>query len=125
MLTLVGYSINATIIIFDRVRESLATANSKTNITELVNNAVTATLTRTINTNVTTFIMLFTLFIFGASSVRVFALPLMVGVVIGAYSSVCITSAVWYILGGKKKGIADAVKKEKEKAKISSDGAQV
>lgn len=125
MLTLVGYSINATIIIFDRIRESLAKANSKTNITELVNNAVTTTLTRTINTNVTTFIMLFTLFIFGASSVRVFALPLMVGVVVGAYSSVGITSAIWYILGGRKKGIADAMKKEKEKAKISSDGAQV
>lgn len=127
MLTLVGYSINATIIIFDRIRESLKTANSKTNITELVNKAVTATLTRTLNTNITTFIMLFTLFIFGVTSVREFALPLMVGVVVGAYSSVCITSAVWYILGGKKRGVADAVKKEKEiaKAKVSKDGAQV
>ncbi|MDO5402302.1 MAG: protein translocase subunit SecDF, partial [Eubacteriales bacterium] len=125
MLTLVGYSINATIIIFDRIRESLKTATTKTNITELVNKAVTTTLTRTINTNVTTFIMLFTLFIFGVSSVREFALPLMVGVVVGAYSSVCITSAVWYMLGGKKKGIAEAMEKEKQKAKVSKDGAQV
>lgn len=125
MLTLVGYSINATIIIFDRIRESLKTATTKTNITELVNKAVTSTLTRTVNTNVTTFIMLFTLFIFGVASVKEFALPLMVGVVVGAYSSVCITSAVWYMLGGKKKGIAEALEKENQKAKVSKDGAQV
>lgn len=126
MLTLVGYSINATIIIFDRIRESLQTANAKTNITELVNKAVTATLTRTLNTNITTFIMLFSLYVFGVTSVREFALPLMVGVVVGAYSSVFITSAVWYILGGKKKGVIEAaIKKEKEKDKVSKDGAQV
>lgn len=113
MLTIVGYSINATIIIFDRIRESLKTTNAKTNITELVNVAVTQTLTRTINTSLTTFIMLFTLFIFGVASVREFALPLMVGVVCGAYSSVCITSALWYIFGGKKRGIAEDAKPAK------------
>jgi SecD/SecF fusion protein len=105
MLTLVGYSINATIVIFDRIRESLKTANNKTNITELVNNAIGATITRTINTSFTTFIMLFCLFVLGVSSVREFALPLMVGVVVGAYSSVFITSALWYIFGGKKRGV--------------------
>jgi SecD/SecF fusion protein len=105
MLTIVGYSINGTIIIFDRIREQLKTATSKTNITELVNSSITYTLSRTINTSFTTFIMLFTLFIFGVTSVKEFALPLMVGIVCGGYSSVCITSALWYIMGGKKRGV--------------------
>lgn len=123
MLTIVGYSINATIIIFDRIREKLKDANSRTSITDLVNDAVTDTFTRTVNTSFTTFIMLFALFIFGVTSVREFALPLMVGVVVGAYSSVCITSALWYVLGGKKRGIVTEQKKVKQKA--DSDGAQV
>lgn len=123
MLTIVGYSINATIIIFDRIRESLSTANARTNITDLVNEAVTNTFARTISTNVTTFIMLFALFIFGVTSVREFALPLMVGVIVGAYSSVCITSALWYVLGGKKRGVVSENKKEQPKP--DKDGAQV
>ncbi len=124
MLTIVGYSINATIIIFDRIRESLKSADSRTNITELVNDAITNTFTRTVNTSLTTFIMLFTLFIFGVSSVREFALPLMVGVVCGAYSSVCITSALWYVMGGKKRGVVEE-EKRKSAPKIDKDGAQV
>ena len=124
MLTIVGYSINATIIIFDRIRENLRNADSKTNITDLVNDAVTNTFTRTINTSLTTFIMLFTLFIFGVTSVREFALPLMVGVVCGAYSSVCITSALWYVMGGKKRGVIEEEKK-KVAPKVDRDGAQI
>ncbi len=107
MLTIVGYSINATIIIFDRIRESLKEANTRTNITDLVNEAVTNTFSRTVNTNITTFIMLLALFIFSVTSVREFALPLMVGVIVGAYSSVCITSALWYVLGGRKRGVTE------------------
>lgn len=124
MLTIVGYSINGTIIIFDRIREKLKTANAKTDITELVNSAITHTLTRTINTSLTTFIMLLCLFIFGVSSVREFALPLMVGIICGAYSSVCITSALWYIFGGKKRGVVNEEQKP-EKVKTFEDGAQV
>ena len=124
MLTIVGYSINATIVIFDRIRELLKTANKKTNITDLVNEAIGSTFTRTVNTSLTTFIMLLCLFILGVSSVRLFALPLMVGVVVGAYSSVFITSAVWYVLGGKKRGIVTEEKKQ-EKPVIGEDGAQV
>lgn len=124
MLTLVGYSINATIVIFDRIRELLKTANKKTNITDLVNDAIGSTFTRTINTSLTTFVMLFCLFILGVSSVREFALPLMVGVVVGAYSSVFITSALWYIFGGKKRGVVTEDKKE-AKAAVGSDGAQL
>ena len=126
MLTILGYSINATIIIFDRIRELLKSANSKTDMKELVNQAVTNTLQRSLNTNISTFIMLAALFIFGVSSVREFSAPLMVGIICGAYSSVFITSALWYDFGGKKKGAAATYqKKVKEKPKKRSDGAVV
>ena len=99
MLTLVGYSINATIVIFDRIRENLALANSQrnTDLKEVVNKSITQTLSRSINTSLTTFIMVFMLFILGVSSIREFAGPLMVGVICGGYSSVCITGALWYV----------------------------
>ena len=92
MLTIVGYSINATIVIFDRIRENLASAGKKTDLETLVNASITQTLTRSIYTSLTTFIMVFLLFIMGVSSIREFALPLMVGIVCGGYSSVCITA---------------------------------
>lgn len=112
MLTIVGYSINSTIIIFDRIRELLKTATNKTNIADLVNSAIGSTFTRTFNSSLTTFIMLLSLFIFSVTSVKEFALPLMVGVVAGAYSSVFITSALWYVLGGKKRGVQEAETKK-------------
>jgi len=96
MLTILGYSINATIIIFDRIREHLKTATAKTDMKQLVNECITVTLTRTINTNLTVVIMLVALYAFGVTAVKEFALPLIVGVVGGAYSSVCITGALWY-----------------------------
>ena len=123
MLTIVGYSINSTIIIFDRIRELLKDSNKKTNIAELVNSAINHTFTRTVNSSLTTFIMLLALFILGVASVKEFALPLMVGVVVGAYSSVCITSALWYVFGGKKRGITTQVPKEKKT--VNADGSQV
>lgn len=126
MLTIVGYSINGTIIIFDRIREQLKTANKKTNITELVNSAITNTMTRTINTSLTTLIMLVVMFILGVTSVKEFALPLIVGIVVGAYSSICLTSALWYIMGGKKRGVIDeAVKKREDASKVGADGSQI
>ena len=79
MLTIVGYSINATIIIFDRIREQLK-LTPNTDLKELVNSCITHTLSRNINTTLTTFIMLFTLFVFGVESIREFALPLMVNI---------------------------------------------
>ena len=103
MLTIVGYSINATIVIFDRIRENLAAAKKKTDMEELVNSSITQTLTRSIYTSLTTFIMVFLLFVMGVSSVREFALPLMVGIVCGGYSSVCITGALWYVMKTKIK----------------------
>ena len=101
MLTIVGYSINATIVIFDRIRENLATAGHKTDLQELVNRSITQTLSRSVNTSVTTFITVAVLYILGVASIREFALPLMVGIVCGAYSSVCITGALWYVMKTK------------------------
>ena len=87
MLTIVGYSINATIVIFDRIRENLK-VHSKLELAEIVNMSITQTFTRSINTSLTTFVMVFVLFLLGVSSIREFALPLMVGIVCGTYSSV-------------------------------------
>lgn len=101
MLTIVGYSINATIVIFDRIREEMKYAAKKTDLAEVVNKSITQTLTRSIYTSLTTFVMVAVLFIMGVSSIKEFALPLMAGIVCGAYSSVCITGALWYVM--KKK----------------------
>ena len=98
MLTIVGYSINATIVIFDRIRENLKAMGKKDSVYDVVNASITQTLTRSIYTSFTTFVMVAVLFILGVPSIREFALPLMVGVVCGAYSSVCITGALWYTM---------------------------
>ncbi len=100
MLTLVGYSVNATIVIFDRIREHLALQNGtqETDLKCLVNESITQTLSRSINTSLTTFVMVFMIFILGVSSIREFAGPLMIGIVCGGYSSVCLAGPIWYIL---------------------------
>ncbi|MGN0383089.1 MAG: protein translocase subunit SecD [Eubacterium sp.] len=98
MLTIVGYSINATIVIFDRIRENLAERKKGETISEIVNNSITQTLTRSIYTSFTTFIMVVLIYILGVSSIREFALPLMVGIIAGGYSSVCITGALWFTM---------------------------
>lgn len=104
MLTIVGYSINATIVIFDRIRENLALKTNKQTLEDVVNLSITQTFTRSINTSLTTFIMVFVLFLLGVSSIREFALPLMVGIICGTYSSVCVTGALWYVMTTWKKG---------------------
>lgn len=101
MLTIVGYSINATIVIFDRIREELRGVKRKEGLEAVVNDSITQTLTRSIYTSLTTFIMVAVLYVLGVNSIREFAAPLMVGIVCGAYSSVCITGAFWYVM--KKK----------------------
>lgn len=101
MLTIVGYSINATIVIFDRIREELKTKKKNEGLDELVNRCITKTLTRSIYTSFTTFVMVAILFVMGVSSIKEFALPLMVGIICGAYSSVCITGALWYVMKSK------------------------
>lgn len=116
MLTIVGYSINATIVIFDRIRENLATKGSKQSLEEIVNRSITQTFTRSINTSLTTFVMVFVLFLLGVSSIREFALPLMVGIVCGTYSSVCVTGALWYVMTVRKN-------KKNEEAKAAARAA--
>lgn len=105
MLTIVGYSINATIVIFDRIRENLSTTKKKSDeaVAEVVNLSITQTLTRSIYTSLTTFVTVAVLFILGVASIREFAAPLMVGIVVGGYSSVCVTGALWYIMRTKLK----------------------
>lgn len=102
MLTIIGYSINATIVIFDRIRENKALMKREDTMIGVVDSSISQTLTRSIYTSLTTFISVFVIFIMGVSSIREFTLPLMVGIVAGAFSSVFITGSLWYILKGKK-----------------------
>lgn len=110
MLTIVGYSINATIVIFDRIREELKTKRREQSLKDLVNHCIMQTLTRSIYTNLTTFIMVVVLYILGVSSIKEFAAPLMVGIACGTYTSICITGALWYVMktrfGAQAKEIA-------------------
>ena len=113
MLTIVGYSINATIVIFDRIREEMKTKKRGEELDVLVNRCITRTLTRSIYTSLTTFVMVAVLFIMGVSSIKEFVLPLMVGIICGAYSSVCITGALWYVMKTK-------IGKKAEPAKVGT-----
>ncbi len=97
-LTIVGYSINATIVIFDRIRENLKLQEEGQSLANLVNLSITQSFTRSVNTSLTTFVMVFVLYILGVSSIREFALPMMVGIVCGTYSSICVTGGLWYVL---------------------------
>ncbi len=101
MLTIVGYSINATIVIFDRIRENMAVMSSKDDLKDVVNRSITQTMSRSIFTSLTTFIMVAVLYILGVTSIRDFALPLMVGIVCGTYSSICLAGGLWYLLRTK------------------------
>ena len=108
MLTIVGYSINATIVIFDRVRENLRQRSRQQTLEEVVNESITDTLSRSIFTSLTTFFMVFALFIFGVSSVKEFALPIMIGIICGAYSSICLAGSIWYVMRKKADDAARA-----------------
>ena len=101
LLTIVGYSINATIVIFDRVRENMAVMTKKDDLQDVVNHSITQTLSLSLFTSLTTLVMVGALYIWGVTSIRDFALPLMVGIICGAYSSVCIAGALWYVLRKK------------------------
>ena len=97
MLTILGYSINATIVIFDRIRENLSVMRGE-RVSTIVNTSVTQTLTRSIYSNLTTFLTIFVLFVMGVPSVREFALPIIIGLIAGLFSSVCITGVLWYVM---------------------------
>ena len=101
LLTIVGYSVNATIVVFDRVRENMAQMTKRDELQEVVNRSIAQTLSRSIFTSLTTLVMVVALYILGVTSIRDFALPLMVGIICGAYSSVCLAGALWFVLRQK------------------------
>ncbi len=103
MLTIVGYSINATIVVFDRVRENRKTAGSRAEVANVVNESITQTLSRSINTSITTLIMVVVLAVLGVDSVRQFAIPLIAGIVSGCYSSICLAGTIWFFLNKMSK----------------------
>jgi preprotein translocase SecF subunit len=107
MLTIVGYSINDTIVLFDRVRDNQKTMKHG-DYHGVINTSISQTISRSINTSLTTFIMVFVLNLLGVASIREFALPLMVGIISGTYSSIFIASPLWYVM------------KKKEEAKIQN-----
>ena len=119
MLTIVGYSINATIVIFDRVRENLKERRSFESLEELVDMSITSTMTRSIYTSLTTFATIACLFVVGVPSIREFAFPLMVGIVAGAFSSVCLTGPIWYVLRIAKDKKDQAAEKAAAQAKAA------
>ena len=128
ILTILGYSINATIVIFDRIRENKSILPKSTAKEELINKSVTETLTRSIYSSLTTFMTIFILFLMGVPSIREFALPIMVGIVAGTYSSVFLSSVFWYLLSNKfdkkieEKKAENAKKKKKtKKVEINKD----
>lgn len=100
ILTIVGYSINDTIVVFDRVRENVKREKGKTHF-EVADMSISQTITRTINTSLTTLVVIGALFVFGVSSIREFAFPLLAGVAVGTYSSIFIASPVWALLRHK------------------------
>jgi SecD/SecF fusion protein len=102
ILTVVGYSINDTVVVFDRIREYLG-AFKKREMNEVVNEAINTTLSRTINTSMTTLVVLLMIFIFGGDVIRGFIFALLIGIIVGTYSSICIATPIIMDLTGKKK----------------------
>ncbi len=100
MLTILGYSINATIVVFDRIRENMH-AMKGSSLKRIVNTSVTQTLTRSIYSSLTTFVTIFVLYLMGVPAIKEFALPIIVGIISGAYSSVCLAGSLWYIMKTK------------------------
>ena len=116
MLTILGYSINDTIVTFDRIRENMKSRPrvTQSELAEIANRSITQTLSRSINTSITTFVIVL-LYIFGVTSIRDFALPLMVGVVSGTYSSICIATELWYEMKIRQKSTAEVKKGSRAK----------
>ncbi len=121
ILTILGYSLNDTIIVFDRIREGIVGYKSD-NLFEIINESVTKTLSRTTLTSLTTFFVVLTLFIFGGEIIRGFSFTLLVGVVVGTYSSIFIASPILMWLGFSVKQyrakLAEKRKREKEKERM-------
>ena len=108
ILTIIGYSLNDTVVVFDRIREHMGIFKKK-DFNDLVNNALNSTLSRTINTSITTFFVLLVIFLFGGEVIRGFMFALMVGVLVGTYSSLFVASPI----------MLDTINKSEEKTKKS------
>ena len=119
VLTIIGYSINDTIVTFDRIRENQHGIRSEEELKSMVIDAINQTLSRSLFTSITTFIMVLSLFVVGVNDIRIFALPLMVGVVSGTYSSICIASQLWF--GFKNKSLKASGAYKTVKAKKTAD----
>ncbi len=98
LLTILGYSINATIIVFDRIRENKKKDTENKEFSDIVNDGIHDTLGRSINTTITTLLAIGMIYIFGGDSIRDFALPLIVGIVAGLFSSICLSGVIWNAL---------------------------
>lgn len=101
-LTIIGYSINATIVVFDRIRENYKIGGGKEQFDKVIDRSVSQTMRRSIGTTVTTMLPIILLLILSVSSIKNFALPILIGVISGGYSSVCLAGTLWYKLKGKK-----------------------
>ncbi|SMP86707.1 protein translocase subunit secF [Epsilonproteobacteria bacterium SCGC AD-308-E02] len=121
ILTILGYSLNDTIIVFDRIREGI-TSSRNVELAETINESITRTLARTTLTSLTTFFVVFTLFMFGGEIIHAFAFTLLVGIVIGTYSSIFVASPIllWFGFDVKKyhNKLAEKAKREDEKEKM-------
>jgi len=103
ILTVVGYSINDTIVVYDRIRENLKSAGKK-QLSEIVNRSIAETLTRSINTSVTTLLAVVAVLVFGGQTIREFAVTLLIGITAGTYSSIFIASPLWVLWKNKERG---------------------
>ncbi|QNB45292.1 protein translocase subunit SecF [Thermanaerosceptrum fracticalcis] len=109
ILTIIGYSINDTIVIFDRIRENLKNRRKET-LEEIINNSITQTLTRSINTVLTVIFVLVALLVLGGETTKVFSLAMLVGIISGAYSSIFVASPLWFEFRTKGRKSAGQVK---------------
>ncbi|OIP56234.1 MAG: protein-export membrane protein SecF [Helicobacteraceae bacterium CG2_30_36_10] len=121
MLTILGYSLNDTIIVFDRIRENV-TNSRNVELSDTINESVTKTLARTTLTSLTTIFVVFTLFMFGGEIIHAFSFTLLVGIVVGTYSSIFVASPVllWFGFDVKKyhNKLAEKAKREAEKQRM-------
>ena len=127
LLTLLGYSLNDTIIVFDRIREGIVKMKS-VELEDVINESVTRTLSRTTLTSLTTFFVILTLYFFGGEIINAFAFTLLVGIVVGTYSSIFVASPVLLLFGFDIKGyrarLAEKAKREAEKEKMRAQFEQ-
>jgi len=121
ILTILGYSLNDTIIVFDRIREGIRTTKL-TDLKAIIDESVTKTLSRTTLTSLTTFFVVFTLYLFGGESIKDFSFPLLVGIIVGTYSSIFVASPILFWLkfdvNEFRRKEAEKLKRQKEKEKL-------